>query len=335
MQTRSTQNESNADASAQRPFVSIRVHSWLHQTVKLFYCDHFVLPLPQGHRFPMDKYRRLRERCAGDARFELLEPPAASDAELARAHDRAYIERVVTGTMDPREVRALGFPWSAGLVERSRRSNGATIAAARVALAEGAAGNLAGGTHHAQRAAAQGFCVFNDCAVAARALRHEGLIRRALVIDTDVHQGNGTAEICHGDPDIYTFSIHGARNFPTHKQPSDLDIGLDDGAGDAGFLEALRRGLDTAFAAIAPDLVFYLAGADAYAGDRLGRLAVSRAGLAERDARVVERCGATGVPVVVVMGGGYAPDIDDIVAIHHESIRRVATLAARWAGSCG
>jgi acetoin utilization deacetylase AcuC-like enzyme len=294
--------------------------------VKLYYCDHFVLPLPDGHRFPMDKYRRLREHCAEDGGFELLEPPPASDAELARAHDRDYIFRVVSGTLDPRAVRALGFPWSPQLVERSRRSNGATLAAARTALGEGAAGNLAGGTHHAQFAAAQGFCVFNDCAVAARALLHERLIERALVVDTDVHQGNGTAQILRDDPRVYTFSIHGARNFPTHKAPSDLDIGLDDGTGDAGFLGALERGLDTAFGAIRPGLVFYLAGADAYARDRLGRLAVSRAGLAERDARVVERCRALGVPVVVVMGGGYAPDIDDIVAIHLASIERVAGL---------
>ena len=295
--------------------------------MKLFYCDHFVLPLPDGHRFPMDKYRRLRERCAAEFGLELHEPPAATNRQLALAHERDYIARVTGGTMGAREVRALGFPWSPGLVERSRRSNGASVAAARIALTEGAAGNLAGGTHHAQIGAAQGFCVFNDCAVAARVLQREGAIRRALVIDTDVHQGNGTAQIFRGDASVYTFSLHGARNFPTHKEPGDLDIGLDDGAGDDAFLGALERGLETAFAAIAPDLVFYLAGADAYAGDRLGRLAVSRAGLAERDRRVVERCAAAGLPVVVVMGGGYARDIDEIVAIHFESIRRVSALA--------
>jgi acetoin utilization deacetylase AcuC-like enzyme len=295
--------------------------------MKLFYCDHFVLPLPDGHRFPMDKYRRLRERCAGDGRFELIEPPAATDDELALAHDADYIARVTGGTMDAKEVRALGFPWSPGLVERSRRSNGATIAAARVALDEGAAGNLAGGTHHAQIAAAQGFCVFNDCAVAARTLQREGLIRRALVIDTDVHQGNGTAQIFRDDPSVYTFSIHGARNFPTYKEAGDLDIGLADGADDDTFLTALERGLDTAFAASGPDLVFYLAGADAYTGDRLGRLDVSTEGLTRRDIEVVERCRHAGLPVVVVMGGGYARDIDTIVDIHFTSIQRVATLA--------
>jgi len=294
--------------------------------MKLFYCDHFVLPLPDGHRFPMDKYRRLRERCDGDARFELIEPPAATDAELALAHDPGYIERVVGGTMDAQEVRALGFPWSPGLVQRSRRSNGATIAAARVALAEGAAGNLAGGTHHAQIAAAQGFCVFNDCAVAARTLQREGRIRRALVVDTDVHQGNGTAEIFQDDPSVYTFSIHGARNFPTYKIDGDLDIGLDDGTDDDTFLPALKRGLDIAFASFRPDLVFYLAGADAYAGDRLGRLAVTPEGLSQRDALVTDRCRHADLPIVVVMAGGYARDIDTIVDIHFASIERVATL---------
>ena len=274
----------------------------------------------------MDKYRRLRERCGEDGRFELIEPPAATDAELALAHDPGYIERVVGGTMDAREVRALGFPWSSGLVERSRRSNGATIAAARMALAEGAAGNLAGGTHHAQIAAAQGFCVFNDCAVAARTLQREGRIQRALVVDTDVHQGNGTAEIFQDDPSVYAFSIHGARNFPTHKVDGDLDIGLDDGADDDTFLSALKRGLDTAFASFRPDLVFYLAGADAYAGDRLGRLAVAPEGLRQRDALITDRCRHAGLPVVVVMAGGYARDIDTIVDIHFASIERVAAL---------
>lgn len=303
--------------------------------MKLFYCDHFVLPLPEGHRFPMDKYRRLRERVAAAEGFELLEPAAAGDDELALAHERGYIARVVDGTIAAREVRALGFPWSPGLVERSRRSNGATIAAARAALADGAAGNLAGGTHHAQVAAAQGFCVFNDCAVAARVLQRDRLIRRALVIDTDVHQGNGTAGILAGDPSVYTFSIHGARNFPVRKEPGDLDVALADGCGDDAYLEALAHGLDTAFAAIAPDLVLYIAGADAYAGDRLGRLSLTKAGLAARDREVVERCRTAGAPVTVVMGGGYARDIDDIVDIHFTSIAHLARLTGRAMDASG
>jgi len=292
--------------------------------LKLFYCDRFVLPLPEGHRFPMDKYRRLRTRAEAAGGFTLIEPPAARDDELALCHDPAYIARVTAGTMGTREVRALGFPWSPELVERSRRSNGATIAAARVALDEGAAGNLAGGTHHARIGAAQGFCVFNDCAVAARVVQREGRIARALVVDTDVHQGNGTAEIFAGDDSVYTFSIHGARNFPVRKATGDLDIGLDDGARDDEWLSALDAGLARAFAATRPDLVFHVAGADPYEHDRLGRLAVTRQGLAERDVRVVERCRRAGVPLVVVMGGGYARDIDSIVDIHLASVLRVA-----------
>lgn len=292
----------------------------------LFYSDHFVLPLPEGHRFPMSKYSRLRGRVSRDDRFRLHVPAAADDDQLALAHARAYIARVSGGAMSPREVRALGFPWSPELVERSRRSAGATVGAARTALRDGAAGNLAGGTHHAQRAAAQGFCLFNDCAIAARVMLAEGRIRQALVIDCDVHQGNGTAQICAGDPSVFTLSLHGARNFPVHKETSDLDVPLADGTGDTEYLAALDEALEQAFAAITPDLVFYIAGADPYIGDRLGRLALSRDGLALRDGRVVARCRRHGVPVVIVMGGGYARDVDDIVDIHHTSIRHVAEL---------
>lgn len=302
--------------------------------MKLYYTDHFVLPLPPGHRFPMDKYRRLRERAAELGGFELHEPHAATDEQLALAHDTDYIRRVATGSMDAREVRALGFPWSPQLVERSRRSNGATIAAARSALADGAAGNLAGGTHHAQTAAAQGFCVFNDCAVAARVLQREGRIRRALVVDTDVHQGNGTAQILAGDDSIFTLSIHAARNFPVRKERSDLDVPLDDGTPDEPYLAALDAALSTAFDRARPDVVFHVAGADAYEGDRLGRLALSKEGLAERDRLVVDRCGASGLPLIVVMGGGYAPNVEDIVDIHLASLERAGTLASgtvRWA----
>lgn len=297
--------------------------------MKLYYTDHFVLPLPPGHRFPMAKYRRLRERAAEAGGFELLEPPAATDDQLALAHDPAYIRRVAAGELDPREVRALGFPWSAGLVERSRRSNGATIEAARTALEDGASGNLAGGTHHAQIAAAQGFCVFNDCAVAARVLQREGRIRQVLIVDTDVHQGNGTAQILAGDDSVFTLSIHGARNFPVRKQPSDLDVPLDDGTMDGPWLEALDAALSTAFERARPELMFHVAGADAYQGDRLGRLAMSKEGLDERDRLLVERCAAAGLPLVVVMGGGYAPDVEDIVDIHLASLQHAGTLAGR------
>lgn len=293
----------------------------------LFYSDHFVLPLPAGHRFPMSKYARLRERATANAAFRLHEPPAATDVQLAVAHAGDYIERVSGGSMDPREVRALGFPWSPELVERSRRSSGATLNAARIALRRGAAGNLAGGTHHAQIAAAQGFCLFNDCAIAARVLVAERTIRRALVVDCDVHQGNGTAQICAGDDTVFTLSLHGAKNFPIHKETSDIDVPLADGTEDSAYLQALDSALERAFAAATPDLVFYIAGADPFVGDRLGRLALTRAGLAARDDRVAERCRHSDTPVVIVMGGGYAPDIDDIVDIHYASIQRIAALS--------
>ncbi|MBS0602134.1 MAG: histone deacetylase [Proteobacteria bacterium] len=300
--------------------------------MKLFYCDHFVLPLPPGHRFPMDKYRRLRERVVSgrDPRFELHPPPAASDAELGRVHDPDYIRRASRGELDARELRALGFPWSEALIERSRRSSGATIAACRAALAEGAAANLAGGTHHAAPAAAQGFCVFNDAAVAARAMQAEGRVQRVLIVDADVHQGNGTALCLAGDDSVFTFSIHGAKNFPFRKETSDLDVELADGTGDDEYLAALEAGLAQAMArAAGAQLVIYLAGADPYAGDRLGRLALSKAGLAARDDLVYRRCAAAGLPVAVAMAGGYADDIGDIVDIHYATLERAAAHAGR------
>ncbi len=208
----------------------------------LYYSDQFELPLPPGHRFPMAKYRRLRERIAtSDLHRDdpLLIPPAASDEQLARCHDIQYIRRVQEGTLSDAEIRRIGFPWSLKMVERSRRSSGATIAAARAAMQDGCAANLAGGTHHAMADCGEGYCVFNDAAVAIRALQSEGLVRRACVIDLDVHQGNGTASILAGDDSAFTFSMHGAKNFPLRKSPSDLDIELPDGTGDDDYLHAL------------------------------------------------------------------------------------------------
>jgi acetoin utilization deacetylase AcuC-like enzyme len=219
-------------------------------------------------------------------------------------------------------VRRLGFPWSPALVERSRRSVGGTIAAARAALLDGVGLNLAGGTHHAFADRGEGFCVFNDVAVAARALQAEGAVEGAAVIDCDVHQGNGTAAIFAGDPRVFTLSIHGRGNYPFVKERSDLDVELPDGAGDAEYLAALDGGLDRALE-VPPGLVFYIAGADAYHGDRYGRLALSRGGLAERDRRVLGRCAAMGLPVAVVMGGGYAA-VEAVVAIHLETVRTAA-----------
>ena len=293
--------------------------------MQLFYTDVFVLPLPAGHRFPMEKYSRLRATllAGGDfAEGDFHVPPAASDEELARAHDPAYIRQVSCGQLPEQAQKAIGFPWSPGMVERSRRSAGATICSCRTALLERkSSANLAGGTHHAFRERGEGFCVFNDAAVAARAMQAEGRAGRILIIDCDVHQGNGTASILAGDDSIFTFSIHGARNFPFTKEHSDLDIELPDGCPDDAYLARLRDGLDTAFDLARPELVIYLAGADPYHDDRLGRLALSFAGLAERDRQVLTRCRADDVPVAITMAGGYARQIDDTVAIHVATIR--------------
>lgn len=292
--------------------------------MKLFYTDVFVLPLPAGHRFPMEKYARLRAALLAGGDFSETDfhlPPAASDEELARAHDLDYIRAVSCGELEISAQKAIGFPWSPGMVERSRRSAGATLAACRAAFADGVSANLAGGTHHAFRDRGEGFCVFNDAAVAARAMQAEGQAQRVLIVDCDVHQGNGTASILRGDDSIFTFSMHGARNFPFEKENSDLDIELPDGCNDAAYLLQLDHGLDTAFDLARPDLVIYLAGADPYQDDRLGRLALTFDGLAERDRRVFQRCSDLDLPVAVAMAGGYARQIDDTVAIHAQTIR--------------
>ena len=295
--------------------------------MKAFYCDHFVLPLPEGHRFPMSKYKLLRERVTEESQIELLVPDAATDEQLMLCHTKEYVIRVVSGKMETDEVRELGFPWSEEMVERSRRSVGATISAARVALEEGAAANLAGGTHHAKKDRAQGFCVFNDCVVAARVMQQEELADQILIIDADVHQGNGTAEICAGDKSIYTFSIHGEKNFPTQKALSDLDVELEDGIGDDVYLDCFRQGLTTSLNESYPDLVFYLAGADPYEKDKLGRLKLSKDGLARRDQMVMDFCARRSLPVVMVMAGGYASDVNEIVDIHFASLEILAEYA--------
>jgi len=293
--------------------------------MRLYYTDHFELPLPAKHRFPMSKYRLLRRRVALDEMLSgdpLLVPPAATDQQLQLAHDAAYIQRVEDGTLSVAEVRRIGFPWSPKMVERSRRSTGATIAAARAALQDGVAANLAGGTHHAFSDAGEGYCVFNDAAVALRVLAEEGLISRACVIDCDVHQGNGTASILADDERFFTFSIHGAKNFPLRKFPSDLDVDLADGIDDAVYLAALAGGLDALFASPRKfDLAIYLAGADPYEHDRLGRLKVTAAGLAARDHMVLERLRRWGIPVAIAMAGGYANDVAQIVELHAQTLR--------------
>jgi acetoin utilization deacetylase AcuC-like enzyme len=297
--------------------------------MKAFYCDEFVLPLPNGHRFPMAKYALLRQRLLAEGiltQGQLFIPPAATDAQLGLVHTSNYLEKVKTGNLDPAEIRRLGFPWSPQLVERSRRSVGGTIAALRTALQEERAVNLAGGTHHAFPNHGEGFCVFNDAAVAARTLQAEGRVKRIIILDCDVHQGNGTAEALHGDDTIFTFSIHGARNFPFRKYPSDLDIGLPDEAEDELYLSSLRHGLTVALTQAKAEAVIYLAGADPYHGDRLGRLALSKQGLAERDRLVYAACRRWGLPVATVMAGGYAHDIQDIVDIHAQTVRLASCL---------
>lgn len=304
--------------------------------MKAFYCHHFVLPLPPGHSFPMDKYARLHARIAAAATrlgVELHEPAPAADEDLCRAHAPAYVRAMSDGSAAPALMRRIGFPWSPAMVERSRRSSGGTMAALRAALeGDGIAVNLAGGTHHAGRARGGGYCVFNDAVVAARHVQALGLARRLLVIDLDVHHGDGTAEICAGDDSLFTFSMHSARNYPAVKPPSDLDVALADGTGDAEYLDALAGHLPEAIARARADAVVYLAGADPYAGDRLGRLALSKAGLAERDRQVLAACARAGLPLAVCMAGGYAPDVDDIVDIHETTVHLAAAHGRRGRG---
>ncbi len=291
--------------------------------MKLYYCDQFTLPLPPGHRFPMAKYARLRQRLAGNPLFaeaEFLIPEPASDALLGRVHSARYLEQIRTGALPPELARRIGFPWSAAMVERSRRSVGGTLGAAGAALADGVGVNLAGGTHHAFADSGGGFCVFNDVVVAATALLDRERVRQVLVVDLDVHQGDGTAALCAQEPRIFTFSIHGERNYPARKQSSDLDVGLPDGTGDEAYLRCVQQHLPESIERARPDFAFYLAGADPYRGDRLGRLALTKEGLARRDRLVFETLRESGVPVAVVMAGGYAENVDDIVDIHEQTV---------------
>lgn len=292
--------------------------------MKIFYSDEFVLPLPPGHRFPMEKYSRLRDRVVEAGLGGLRVPDAVGDEALQLVHTADYVSRVVGGLLDRSEVRRIGFPWSPALAARERRSVGGTVGACRAALEDGASANLAGGTHHAFADRGEGFCVFNDAAVAIRVLQAEGRIRGAAVLDCDVHQGNGTAAIFRGDPTVFTLSVHGAKNYPFHKEVSDLDLELPDGAGDAEFLDAVDFGVRRALAGIRADLAIYIAGADPFEGDRLGRLQVSKAALAERDRLVFDHCFRAGVPVAVVMGGGYGHDVEDTVEIHLHSVMEAA-----------
>jgi acetoin utilization deacetylase AcuC-like enzyme len=279
--------------------------------------------LPPGHRFPMHKYDQVAERLEA-AGWDVLDAPDVEDEVLVLTHDRGYLDAVAGCGLDARAERRLGFPQSRTLVRRSRVSVGGTVAAARSALDDGLGVQLAGGTHHAFRDRGEGFCVYNDLVVAARALLAEGAVRRVLVVDLDVHQGNGTAALCAGDPRIATYSVHGDRNYPFIKERSDLDVPLADGTGDADYLAALDASLPAFARAARPDLVIYQGGVDVLAGDRFGRLALSLDGIVERDRRVAAWCRDAGVPLVTTLGGGYHADVDVTVAAHVAGLAAVA-----------
>ena len=305
------------------------------------YCsERFTISLPPGHRFPVSKYARLRDAVVASGRdLELIEAPAVTDGELALAHSPSYVHDATQGLLSPAMQREIGLPWSPALIERARRSVGATVCAARAALRDGVAVQLAGGTHHAHADRGAGFCVFNDTAVAARLMqaevhRTERRSLRVLVIDLDVHQGDGTATIFSDDPTVFTMSMHGARNFPVRKASSDLDVELPDGCGDSEYLAALDRALESAWQRLSLDppvgLAFYLAGADPHEGDRLGRLKVTDLGLAERDRRVFDALRQRGIPVAVTMAGGYGHDIETTVAVHLRTIDAALASFDAW-----
>lgn len=299
--------------------------------MKVFYSDPFTFPLPPEHRFPLAKYRLLRERIElwpAQSGVELLLAPRATRDELLLVHTPEYVDGFAAGTLGREAMMRIGFPWSAELVERSLRSCGGTIAAMRVALHEGAAVYLAGGTHHARADRGAGYCVYNDVAVASRLVQREGGIQRVLVVDTDVHQGDGTAAIFAGDDTVFTFSIHGDENFPASKAQSDLDVALPSGTGDAAYLAALRTGLAEAFARARPEFVFFLSGADPFAGDRLGKLAISKDGLRTRDRLVFGELQQRQLPWVTVMGGGYGKVVDDTVDVYEATVAAAVAAAA-------
>lgn len=298
--------------------------------MRAYYSDHFVLPLPPGHRFPMAKYRMIREGVAqGIASIEFHEAAAATDGVLALAHHPVYVDQVACGVLPERVQKDIGFPWSPHMVERSRRSTGATIAACRSALEQGVAVNLAGGTHHAYADHGAGFCVFNDAAVAARLMQAERRLKQVAVVDLDVHQGNGTASILANDDSVFTLSLHGENNYPFEKERSDLDVALPDGVTDHAYLAALDHALGQLMQRFAPQLIIYLAGADPHEGDRLGRMKLSLAGLAARDRRVFELGRMHHIPIAVAMAGGYGRKIEDTVAVHVQTVSIAAEYASK------
>jgi acetoin utilization deacetylase AcuC-like enzyme len=299
--------------------------------MQVFYATQFVLPLPPGHRFPMAKYQLLRDRLAAELpAIELSQALPAADSDLTRVHSPAYVRSVSDGSIDPGAMREIGFPWTPAMAERARRSVGATIAACRAAFRDGVAANMAGGTHHAAADKGSGFCVFNDAAVAARAMQAEHPNLKVAVIDLDVHQGNGTARIFREDLSIFTLSLHGAKNFPFRKEAGDLDVELPDGCGDSEYLEALDSALSELEGRFRPGLVIYLAGADPHEGDRLGRLKLTWDGLAARDRRVFEWTWQRRLPLAFAMAGGYGHRIEDTIQAQVNTFEIAAGYWRRW-----
>jgi acetoin utilization deacetylase AcuC-like enzyme len=294
---------------------------------RLFYTDHYVLPLPPGHRFPIEKYRLLRELLQADGGFVLEAAPLAPVTVIERTHDPEYVRAFVQGTLGDAAMRRIGFPWSEGLVRRTLASVGGTLSATQEALTCGWSGTLAGGTHHAFRAEGSGFCVFNDIAVAIAWLRVERGVRRVAVVDLDVHQGDGTAEIFRDDPDVLTLSVHCRNNFPLRKQKSRIDVEMDAGVEDAAYLQRLNEGLPMVLQ-FKPEIIFYQSGVDGLAEDRLGKLALTQAGLENRDRQVMEMAQAANVPLVITLGGGYAEPIRRTVEAHANTYRMAREILA-------
>jgi len=283
--------------------------------LRVHYCDQHEIPLPAGHKFPIRKYRLIRERLQATGLFDLCSAPFAPVDAIQLAHDPQYVASFIHGTIAAASMRRIGFPWSQGLVDRTLASAGSTLNSARLAMECGIAGGLSGGTHHAFRAEGAGFCVFNDVAIAIHALRREGVITRAAVIDLDVHQGDGTAAMFAGDPEVLTFSMHGAKNFPFRKQSGAIDIELADGTEDREYLARLCETLPRIWS-FRPDIVFFQAGVDTLATDRLGRLALTHEGLRNRDQLVISQARDRRVPLVLTLGGGYSEPIEATVEAH-------------------
>lgn len=292
--------------------------------MKVCYSDRYLVPLLPSHPFPMQKYRLVRDRLLAEGsltHWHLIEPPLAADEDILLVHRGDYWFRCKRGELTAAEVRRIGFPWSIGLVQRSQASVQGTLIAARNALRDGVASNLAGGTHHAYADHGEGYCVLNDIAIATRVLQRDKMAQRVAIIDCDVHQGNGTAAIFQDDESVFTFSMHGEKNFPLRKERSTVDVNLPDGIGDDEYLNLLADYVPSILLEFRPDFVFYQAGVDPHEQDRLGKLKLTHAGLKRRDEFVIGACRQAGIPVVTTMGGGYGKNINDTVEGHCNTVR--------------